>query len=188
LPSSLVRRRPDILAAEADVHQAVAKVGVATANLYPDVRLTAGLTQTDITPAALFSYAASGWEFGAGLTAPIFHGGALKAQRRAAEADARASLAQYQQTVLTAFVQVSDVLAALAQDDRRIADLARAQSVAQSGLSDTRAAYSLGGGALLPVVDAQRQLNLARLQLVQARAQRLGDVIRLYAATAAQWR
>jgi outer membrane protein TolC len=90
--------------------------------------------------------------------------------------------------VLTAFVQVSDVLAALAQDDRRIADLARAQSVAQSGLSDTRAAYSLGGGALLPVVDAQRQLNLARLQLVQARAQRLGDVIRLYAATAAQWR
>lgn len=188
LPSSLVRRRPDILAAEADLHQAVAKVGVATANLYPDIRLTAGLTQTALTPGALFSYSASGWEIGAGLTAPIFHGGTLRAQRRAAEADARASLAQYQQTVLTAFVQVSDVLASLAEDDRRIADLARAQSVAQSGLNDTRAAYSLGGGALLPVVDAQRQLNLARLQLVQARSQRLGDVIRLYAATAAQWR
>jgi len=188
LPSTLIRRRPDILAAEADLHEAVAKVGVATANLYPDIRLSAGFAQTAITPTSLFSYAASGWDFGAGLTAPIFHGGTLKAQRRAAQAQARASLAQYELTVLTAFVQVSDVLASLAEDDRRIADLTKAEDLARSGLEDTRAAYSLGGGALLPVVDAQRQLNMARLQRVQAQAERLTDIIKLYAATAAQWR
>jgi NodT family efflux transporter outer membrane factor (OMF) lipoprotein len=188
LPSALVRRRPDILAAEADLHQATAKVGVATANLYPDIRLSAGLTQTAMTPASIFSYAASGWEIGAGLTSPVFHGGALRAQQRAAQAAARASLAQYEETVLTAFVQVSDVLAALAEDDRRLADLAKAESLARSGLGDTRVAYTLGGGALLPVVDAQRQLNRARLQLVQAQGERLTDVIKLYAATAAQWR
>jgi NodT family efflux transporter outer membrane factor (OMF) lipoprotein len=188
LPSSLVRSRPDILAAEADLHVATADVGVATANLYPDIRLSAGLTQTALTPASIFSYAATGWQFGAGLTTPIFHGGTLKAQRRAAEAQARASLAQYEQTVLTAFVQVSDVLAALAEDDRRYDDLVQAERVARKGLEDTRAAYRLGGGALLPVVDAQRQFNRARLERVQAQGQKLTDVIKLYAATAAQWR
>ncbi|HEY5071940.1 MAG TPA: efflux transporter outer membrane subunit [Caulobacteraceae bacterium] len=188
LPSALVRRRPDILAAEADLHQAIANVGVANANLYPDIKLTAGLTQTALTPQNIFSYQSTAWDIGAGLTTPIFHGGALRAQRRAAEAQARASLAQYEQTVLTAFVQVSDVLAALAQDDRRVADLAQARRVAESGLRDTRVAYRLGGGALLPVVEAQRQLNRTRLALAQAQGERLTDVIKLYAATAAQWR
>jgi len=188
IPSALVRRRPDILAAEADFHADVARVGVATADLYPDIRLEAGFTQTALTPASLFSYASSGWYFGPALTTPIFHGGALRAEKRAAEAQARASLAQYRQTVLGAFTQVADALAALAHDDDQIAASSKAQSVAEAALNDAWAAWRLGGGAFLAVVRAQRQLNRERLALVEARGQRLADVVNLYAATAADWR
>jgi NodT family efflux transporter outer membrane factor (OMF) lipoprotein len=188
LPSTLVRRRPDILAAEEDFHADTARIGVATADLYPDIKLSAGIEQSALTPATLFSYDSTGWTLASGLTAPIFNGGALKADKRAAEAQARASLAQYKLTVLTAFVQVSDVMAALANDDERLAADGQAERAAQSSLNDARAAYSLGGGALLPVVYAQRRLNEAKLTLTQARGQKLMDTVDLYAATATDWR
>jgi len=188
LPSGLVRNRPDILAAEADLHAATAAIGVAQANLYPDVRLSASLTQAAITPGALFDYSSTAWTLGAGLTAPIFHGGALRAARAAAVADAKLSLAQYRQTVLTAFGQVADVLAALAHDDDDLAALTRAEAAAKASLDDSRAAYGLGGGARLAVTVAQRQLNRARLARVQAQGQRLMDIVKLFSATAADWR
>jgi NodT family efflux transporter outer membrane factor (OMF) lipoprotein len=188
LPSSLVRSRPDILAAEADLHADTARIGVATANLYPDIKLAAGWAQSALTPGALFSYNASGWNIGPQLTAPLFNGGALRADKRAAEAQARASLAQYRQTVLTAFTQVSDVLAALAHDDDRLTALGAAQQAADRALSDARAAYRLGGGPLASVVEAQRQDDRARLDVVQAQSQKLMDIITLYGATATNWR
>ncbi|HWA63588.1 MAG TPA: efflux transporter outer membrane subunit [Caulobacteraceae bacterium] len=188
LPSELVRRRPDILAAEADVHAATADIGVATARLYPDVRLSANLTQSALSPDKLFSWNTSGYSLGAGLAAPIYNGGQLRADKRAAEAAARASLARYRQTVLTAFTQVSDVMSAIANDDERLKALRLAERAAQSSLNDNRAAYRLGGGALLPVVAAQRRLNEARRARVEAEGQRMMDIVRLYSATAADWR
>jgi len=188
LPSTLVRKRPDILAAEAELHEATARVGVAVANQYPDIRLSANLTQSAIKPEKLFDYSASGWNILAGVTAPIFHGGTLRAQRKAAEAEARASLARYQQTVLRAFTQVSDVLAALATDDTRMAALAKAQATAEASVGDAEAAYRLGGGPLIDVVDARRGLSRTRRALAEAQAQRFGDMVELYAATAADWR
>jgi NodT family efflux transporter outer membrane factor (OMF) lipoprotein len=188
LPSTLVRRRPDILAAEAELHAATAAVGVAVANQYPDIRLSATLTQSAIKPQDLFDYNASGWSLLAGATAPIFHGGTLKAERQAAEAEARAALARYQATVLRAFVQVSDALAALATDHQEIDALTRSQATAEASLSDAQAAYRLGGGALIQVVDARRQVSRARLALAESEARRLGDFVQLYAATAADWR
>jgi NodT family efflux transporter outer membrane factor (OMF) lipoprotein len=188
LPSALVRSRPDILAAEADLHADTARIGVATANLYPDIKLNAGWAQSAITPGGLFSYGASGWNIGPALTMPIFNGGMLRADKRAAEAQARASLAQYRQTVLTAFTQVSDVLAALAHDDDRLTALTSAQEAADRALRDARTAYTLGGGPLANVVNAQRQVDQARLDLVQAQSQKLLDIVQLYAATAADWR
>jgi outer membrane protein TolC len=136
----------------------------------------------------LFSYGASGWNIGPALTMPIFNGGMLRADKRAAEAQARASLAQYRQTVLTAFTQVSDVLAALAHDDDRLTALTSAQEAADRALRDARTAYTLGGGPLANVVNAQRQVDQARLDLVQAQSQKLLDIVQLYAATAADWR
>jgi NodT family efflux transporter outer membrane factor (OMF) lipoprotein len=188
LPSTLVRRRPDILAAEADLHADTARIGVATADLYPDIKLGAAFTQSALTPGNLFSYNATGWNFGPSLTLPIFNGGHLRAEKHAAEAQARASLAQYRQTVLTAFTQVSDVMTALGHDDEAIHAAGAAEDAAQAALNDARKAYSLGGGPLSSVVEAQRQLSRARLQLAQVQAQRLMDIIELYAATAADWR
>ncbi|MDB5466693.1 MAG: efflux system, outer rane lipoprotein NodT family [Phenylobacterium sp.] len=188
LPSTLVRNRPDILAAESDLHAATAAVGVAVANQYPDIRLTANLTQAAIRPENIFNYASSGWNLMGGVTAPIFHGGTLKAERQAAEADARASMARYQQTVLRAFVQVSDVLAALASDQQSLAALGRAQTAAEASARDAQTAYRLGGGTLLQVIDAQRQLNRARRATVEAEGQRYADLVQLFTATAADWR
>jgi len=188
LPSTLVRKRPDILAAEAELHAATADVGVAVANQYPDIRLSANLTQSALKPETLFNYKASGWQILSGLSAPIFHGGTLKAQRKGAEAEARAALARYQATVIRAFVQVSDVLAALAADQQQIASLKRAEAAAASGAKDAQTAYRLGGGTLLQVIDAQRTLNRTRRASVQAEGQRLADLVQLYTATAADWR
>jgi NodT family efflux transporter outer membrane factor (OMF) lipoprotein len=188
LPSSLVHRRPDILAAEAELHEATARVGVAVANQYPDIKLSANLTQSSTELQNLFDYNASGWNILGGVTAPLFDGGALRAERTAAEAEARASLARYQQTVLRAFTQVSDVLAALATDESQIAALAKAQATAEASVSDAEAAYRLGGGPLIDVVDARRRLSRARRNLAEAQARKFADMVQLYAATAADWR
>ena len=188
LPSALVRRRPDILAAEADLHAATARIGVATAALYPDIQLSANLTQTALQPQNLFSYAASGWSVGAGLTAPVFHGGTLKANQRAAQAEARASLDRYQQTVLSAFGQVADVMQAIANDDAELAALAESERTSEANLRDAQTGVRLGGAPVLPVVDAERQLEMARRAMVMVRGRRLADIAQLFVATAADWR
>ncbi len=188
LPSQLVRKRPDILAAEADLHADTAAIGVATADLYPDIRLTASLTQEAISPDKLFSFASTAYSFGPSLTTPLLHGGSLRANQRGAQDQARSSLARYRQTVLSAFVQVADVLSALAWDDERIAALDQADRTAGAALTDARNAYKLGGGALLAVTTAQRQRVSAQLDLADARAQRLQDIVQLFAATASDWR
>jgi NodT family efflux transporter outer membrane factor (OMF) lipoprotein len=189
LPSDLVRRRPDILAAEAELHARTAAVGVATADLYPDVRISPNLTQSALHAGDLFKTdIASGWAIGPTVTLPIFHGGSLRAERRAAEAEARASLARYQQTVLRAFVQVSDVLAALAADQQAIEALSRAVQASEDNVNNTQTAYNLGGGTLIQVIDAQRQLSRTRRNLIQAEGQRLSDYVQLFTATASDWR
>jgi len=183
-----VRRRPDILAAEANLHAATAQIGVSTAAMYPDIRLTANIAQTALTPGGLFGYGNTGWALAAGVAQPVFHGGTLKANKRAAEAEARAALAQYRGTVITAFTQVADVMEAIAQDDAELAALRHAEDVAQSATNDDRAAFRLGGGALLPVLDDERRLQLARRARVMAEGKRLADIAQLYVATAADWR
>lgn len=188
LPSELIRRRPDITAAEAELHAATADVGVAVAAQYPDIRLSANITQSALTPEKLFNYSATGWQLLAGVAAPVFHGGTLKANRKEAEAEARAALARYQATVIRAFVQVSDVLAALATDQEEMASLMRAQTAAEANARDSQTAYRLGGGTLLQVLDAQRQLSRARRATVQAQGQQLSDLVQLYTVTAADWR
>jgi NodT family efflux transporter outer membrane factor (OMF) lipoprotein len=188
LPSALVRNRPDIMAAEAMLHADTARIGVATANLYPDVKLSGNLIQGAVTPENLFSYNSTGWMIGPSLSAPLFNGGALRAERRAAEAQARESLAQYRQTVLTAFVQVADVLTALAHDDDQLVAVADAEKAAQASVNEARAALRLGGGTALALLEAERRLDRARLQRVQARGQRLLDIVTLFTATAADWR
>lgn len=188
LPSSLLRRRPDILAAEAELHAATAAIGVAAANRYPDLRLTASLTQTATSPEDLFGYSASGWNLVSGLAAPVFHGGALRAKQQAAEADARAAMARYQQTVLRAFVQVSDALSALGSDEQEMAVLRLAELAATTSARDTDSAFALGGVSKMQLIEAQRTVNRVRNLIVQAEGQRRLDLVSLNSATAAEWR
>ncbi len=188
LPSDLVRARPDILQAEANLHAATADIGVATARLYPSLTLSAGFTEAAITPQNVFSASGTSYAVAGGLTAPLFDGGRLRARRRAAQAAAEQAAAQYRVTVIQAFTQVSDLLSALAHDEAAAAAARKALSAAEANLTFNQTAFRDGGGTLLPIIDAQRQVNAARLAVVKAEAQRYLDTIQLFVATGHGWR
>ena len=188
LPSDLIRRRPDILAAEAELHAATAEVGVAIADQYPDIRLSANLTQSALEPGNLFKGSATGFDILGGVTAPLFNGGKLKARRKVAEAEARAAEARYRATVLRAFVQVSDAMANLGSDQAAIVSLQQATRAAEVGAQDAESGYKLGGSPMMDVVNAHRTLSRAHRYLAEAQGQRYQDLVTLYAATASDWR
>lgn len=187
LPSALVRKRPDILEAEARVHAATAAIGVATAELYPNVTLGANLTQSTSRPEDILSGRFRGFDIFAGLTAPIFHGGTLKAQKRGAEADARAAAETYKQTVLEAFGQVSGLLSALDTDGRALATRHESAQIAQRSLALSRRSFEVGNSGVLQVLEANRSYQRAQLALVEARSRQYLNVARLYVATAGGW-
>src|SRR5882757_10755163 len=116
LPSELVRQRPDIQAAEAQMHAASAEIGVATAQLYPQITLSAGFTASSLNGAALFNPAGLAWSLAGSLMQSVFDGGTRRAEKRASIAEFQATAADYRQTVLLAFAQVGDVLTALDHD------------------------------------------------------------------------
>ncbi len=174
VPSLLARRRPDIAAAEALLHAASAAIGVATADIYPRISLSAQWSAMAGGLGSLFGGGA-GWGLSAGLSAPIWHGGALRAQREAAREAYRAQFAVYRETVLLAFNQVADVLQALVHDAQAVrVQNAALRSAAQS-LVLQREAYAAGAGDLLQVLAAQRLFAQARLGYARARAQRFAD-------------
>lgn len=186
VPSALVHRRPDILAAEAALHAANAEIGVATANLYPSITLTAAIAQGATKPNLFFSGASSGWNVGAGLFAPIFNGGTLRAKKRAAIDLFNASLDTYRQTILDAFGQVADSLAALDHDAQERAAQTTALEAANASLALARESYRAGQSSILQVLDSQRQFQQARLGLVRAQAQVLTDTIAVLVATGSE--
>ena len=188
LPSTLVHERPDILQAEADLHAATAQIGVQTARLYPSINLSAALTQSALQPGNVFSWSSDAYTLGAGLTAPIFHGGEIRAQRRAAVEVELAAAASYRQTVVRAFTQVAALMAELAEDEAALTAAERQQATAQATLRLNQLAYRAGGAGLLPVVDSQRQVDTAQLAVVRVQAQRYLDTIQLFVATGHGWR
>ena len=187
LPSALVHKRPDILEAEARLHAAVAAVGVATADLYPDVTLGATITQSTSEPGSILSGRYNAFDLFGGLTAPIFRGGTLKAQKRGAEARAQASAETYRQIVLEAFGQVSGLLSALDSDGRSLAAQAEAADIAERSLRLSRRSFQVGNSGILQVLDASRAYQRARLAVLEARTRQYQNVARLHVATAGGW-
>jgi len=187
LPSALVRKRPDILQAEASLHAATAAIGVATANLYPNLSIGATLSQSAPHIGDVLTPGFRGFDIFGGLTAPIFHGGTLKAEKRGAEDEARAAAARYRQTVLTAFGQVADLLQALGNDAQALADRQAAADVATRSLQLSRRSFEVGNSGVLQIVDTSRTYQRARLGLVDAQRRQYLDVARLYVATAGGW-
>jgi NodT family efflux transporter outer membrane factor (OMF) lipoprotein len=182
LPSQLAHHRPDILAAEARLHAATSAVGIAESNFYPKIQLTGTVGPQAVTPGGLFDRSSIAWSLISGLTMPLFDGGTLHAQQRAAVDAMRASAANYQETVLEAFAQVADLLDALAHDAELLDAQDHAQQAAEANLSLTRAAYQEGNVTILQVLDAQRSYQQARLGFVRTMAQRYLDTVQLFLA------
>ena len=187
LPSMLTQQRPDIRAAEAQLHQATAAVGVATANLFPQITLSGTLGSSALKADDLFSGGTKAWTLGANLLQPVFHGGSLRAQKRAAEAGLDKAAADYQSVVLTAFQNVADSLRALELDAENLQAQALAEQSAAHSLELVRIQYKDGAASYLQELDATRQYQLARIGLIQARAARFADTAALYTALGGGW-
>lgn len=187
LPSSLVRQRPDIRSAEELLHAASAAVGVATANLYPQVTLSGQYGTTAIRIGDLFRPGSAVWGFSAGLLQPIFHGGALEANRRAEIAGFDQAAAQYRETVLQAFRDVADVLRALEYDAMTLNAQSDAEAAARDTLEIAKKQVRFGATSYLSLLNAQRQYHLARILLVQAQALRFADTAALFQALGGGW-
>lgn len=187
LPSTLVRQRPDIKAAEAVLHQACAQVGVATANLYPKITLSGAYGVVSNSLGDLFNSQAIIWNIGAGLLQPVFHGGTLRAQRRAAIAVYDQSLAQYRLTILQSFQNVADALRSLEIDAVALNAQVKAEQAARGSLDLTRKQYELGAVSYPLLLNAQQQYQVAYINLVQAQSARFADTAALFVALGGGW-
>lgn len=181
VPSELVRQRPDIQAATALLHAATAQYGVAVANLYPQINLSAGLGTQAITSGALFGPGSMIWNLAGQLAQPLFNAG-LKAAANAAEASLQAAGANYQQTVLQALRNVADALRQLDHDGQAMAAQAAADASAQESLKLVGQQYQLGAASYLQLLTAQQQAQQTRIGLIAAQAARLADSAALYQA------
>ncbi len=186
LPSKLVEQRPDVRAIEAQLHAASAQIGVAQAARFPQFPITADIGKAALGY-SLFGPGSTAAELVVGTTAPIFSGGALEHQQRAAEANYDKVDGQYRNTVLGAFQNAADSLRALQSD----ADALRAQVAATRSAADsldiTRRQFELGGTNYVAVLDAQRTYQQARIGLVQAAAERYADTAALFQALGGGW-
>lgn len=188
LPSELVRQRPDIRAAEAQLHQASAQVGLATANLYPSLNITAGFGRQSISFGDLFTGPAGGvWSIGAGVLQPLFHGGELTAKRRQALASFDAARAQYRQTLLQAFRNVADVLLALQSDARGLKFQQQTESLAKQTRDLVQRQFDLGAANFLSLLYVREQFRQSHVGVIQARAALLADSAALFQAMGGGW-
>ncbi len=183
LPSSLVRQRPDVRAAEALLHQASANVGVATANLYPQVALSAsgggiGTSFNDGGPV---------WSFGASLAQPIFNGGALRAEKRKAVAAYEEANASYREVVLQAFREVADALRAIDNDAQALQARTEAATQAEITYKVATERFNAGGISQLSLLDAERQHLQTLLDRTTSAANRYSDSASLFQALGGGW-
>ena len=187
VPSDLVRQRPDILQSESQLHAANAAVGVATANLYPHIMLTAGYGGLSNDSGSLTSATARTWELGGALLAPIFHGGELRAERDAAVEDYKTSFAQYRSTVLSAFGQVTDTLSAIRNDADTLQAEYSALTSADASRNLVQLQYRRGAVQYLDVLTDERSYFRADLAYIDALGQRYIDTAGLYQALGGGW-
>jgi len=187
LPSALVEQRPDVRQAEANLHDASAKIGVAIANRLPNITLSAATGSTALNMNQLFTSGTGFWSIGADLTAPIFQGGALMHQEHAAKAAYTQAAEQYKSTVLTAFQNVADTLTALDQDAEGLKAANAAEAAAKVSLDLAEEQYQRGYASYLALLNAQQAYQQDRIALVQAQAARLADTAALFQALGGGW-
>ena len=187
LPSALLQRRPDVRQAEASLRSANAMVGVATADFFPRLTLTGLLGQTSTELSTVTAGANNVWSIAAGVTGPIFQGGLLKAQYRAARAAWDQARLQYESTLLTAFREVADALAARQQFAAERVQQTRAVAAYQEALKVANERYLQGRTSYYEVLQEQQLLFPAENTLTQIQLNQLLAVVQLYRALGGGW-
>ena len=187
VPSSLVRQRPDVRAAEAQLKAQNAFVGVATANLLPQFNITGSIGAASLTSNNLFGPNSSLWSLGGGILQPLFQGGQLLAQRRGAIASYEQAAFQYEATVLNAFQEVANALRALETGAQALKAASEAERYAYETLDLVQQQYKLGTASYLAVLYYQNQYQQAKVKSVTAQATRFSDTAALFAALGGGW-
>jgi NodT family efflux transporter outer membrane factor (OMF) lipoprotein len=187
LPSKMVEQRPDVRAAEANLHSASAQVGVAIANQFPNISLNASVATQALTMGALFGPALPASVVGASVLQTVLDGGALAAKKRAAQAALEQADAQYRSTVLTAFRNVADTLRALEYDALALRAAVAAEQATAASLQIARRRLELGDTTYIFVLTAELAYQQAALLRVQAQAARLTDTAALFQALGGGW-
>ena len=182
VPTELLHQRPDILAAEAAMRAAADEAGAAAALLYPSVTLSAAYGRGGFDWSTFTSPAGTIWSVGTTLSQPLFHGGALRAQKRQYAALFDASESAYRQTVLAAFENVADTLSALDEDSNALTQARRAADAARQTRADTQSRFQLGAVPWSASLAASQQYQTTRITLARARAAQLGDTASLFQA------
>jgi NodT family efflux transporter outer membrane factor (OMF) lipoprotein len=187
LPSKLVVQRPDMRAAEAQWHSACAQVGVATANMLPQINITGAMGGTSTQPGNMFVPGNTFWNITGGLTQTIFDGFTLLHKKRAAEAGLDQAAAQYRTTIVNAFQNVADTLHALESDADALNAAIAAERATRRTLDLTRKQLELGSVNYLAVLSAEQAWQQALINLGQARANRFADSAALFMALGGGW-
>ncbi|HXX94801.1 MAG TPA: efflux transporter outer membrane subunit [Planctomycetota bacterium] len=187
LPSDLLRRRPDLRKAEADLHAATANVGVAVAGQYPTFSLTGSIGQQSSTLSTLLKRASNVWSFGPAATLPLFAGGKLEATVEQAEAITEQALIGYRAAVLTALQDVETALVNFTREQERRESLAEASVAGQQAVTSALDLYGAGRTDFLNVLTAQAQLYATQSSLAQSEANIGMDLVALYKALGGGW-
>lgn len=187
-PSELARRRPDIRQAEAQLHAAVANIGVAKANFYPDITLGGSFGFQSLTFSNLWGWNARQWAIGPGLSIPIFQGGQLRYTLQLREAQQREAAVTYEKTVLNAWTEVDNALTAFRDEQRRRSQLEQAVAENRRALSLAQSRYQEGVADFLQVLTAETNLLSTEQQLASSTTAVSSDLVALYNALGGGWR
>jgi NodT family efflux transporter outer membrane factor (OMF) lipoprotein len=187
LPSKLVEQRPDIRTAEANLHAASAAIGVATANMLPQITLTGDIGTTALSVGTLFGPGTGLWTVAGSVSQTLFDGFSLLHKKRAAEAAFDQAAAQYRSTVLSAFQNVADTLEAIKSDADALTAAVKAQTAAKTSLDIAKRQLQLGAVSYLALLNAEQTWEQAVISRVQAQAARLADTAALYQALGGGW-
>ncbi len=187
LPSKIVEQRPDVRAAEEQLHFASAQAGVAIANTLPQFAVTGAIGGMASTPGWMFRSGGGFFDLTANVAYTIFDGGTLRARSRAAKQALLQAGAQYRSTVIAALQNVADVLYTVQSDATALKHAADAAQAAQTAFELTSKQYELGAVSYQAQLLAEQNYQSALISLVQARTNRFGDTAALYQALGGGW-
>ena len=188
LPAQLIEQRPDVRSAEEQLHSASALIGVAIANMLPNLSISAGSGYTSTTVGSLFTGPALFWNVAGNATQPLFDGFTLLHEERGAQAAYRQAAWSYRSTVVGAFQNVADSLRAIQNDADALKAAREFEKAAKVSLTLSQQQMQTGQANILFLLNAQQTYEQAVLQVVQAQAARVSDTAALFVALGGGWR